>query len=335
MKPTRVLQLGVGRVGAELDALIRGDAGQAAGLVPFAQVRRGRWRPEGEADFRPLDDPREALGAALAAGPDDLVVADVTAAETADLLLEALQAGAAVATANKLPVAGPMATWRDLHEAAGAGARRLGYECTVGAALPVTRPLRGMRASGDEVKGIQGALSGTLGFLMTSLDEGSSFSAAVRRAHAQGLTEPDPREDLSGRDVQRKAVILARLAGLEVEPDEVPCEDLSPAGSERDSLEDFLSRLESADPSWAAMVASAGQASRRLRYLATVGPEGARVGLEEVPLASPWGALAGPDNQVVIRTSRYHPHPLVVRGPGAGVALTAAGVFEDILEVRR
>jgi aspartokinase/homoserine dehydrogenase 1 len=208
--------------------------------------------------------------------------------------------------------------------------RRLRFEATVGAGLPVIDTYRKLVESGDRVLRIDGCLSGTLGFLMTELEGGRRFSETVRVAVERGYAEPDPREDLSGADVARKALILGRLLGFSGQPKDVSVESLVAGTARRLSRERFLSILERFDSDWERRTAAARSRGRVLRYVASVTRRRIRVGLMPVPPESPFASLRGTDNQVAFTTERYRDHPLVIRGPGAGLAVTAAGIFNDI-----
>lgn len=341
MRRARLLQLGVGNVGralVELVAARRGALAEDHGIdLGYAGlVRRDRVAPgdhaafPGEAAWQD-GEADAALDAALAEHGRDLVVVDVTAAETSALLLRALGAGASVVTANKVPLTQNYETFWAMQSTCWKTGARLGYECTVGAALPVVEPLRTMALAGDQVREIRGALSGTLGLLAGSLDEGAPFGAAVRAAHAGGFTEPDPRDDLGGMDVARKAVILARTLGRIVQMGDVPVEGLVPPELASLPRDEFMTRLDELDAPLAARAAAAAAEGKRLRYLATLDEQGVRVGLEAVEAGSDFGRLRGPDNRVEVSSARYGELPLVIQGPGAGVACTAGGVLEDVL----
>ncbi len=165
------------------------------------------------------------------------------------------------------------------------------------------------------------------------------FSRAVGAAIEAGYAEPDPRDDLAGTDVARKALILARAAGLAAEPDEIAVESLVPPGLLGLSRADVVDALAASDAEWAARGAAAAAVGRRLRYVATVDADGrravVRVGVEAVESSSALGQLGGTDNLVEIATDRYHASPMVVRGPGAGPDVTAAAVLADVLDVAR
>ena len=256
------------------------------------------------------------------------VLVDVTADETRDLLAQALAHGFDLVLANKKPLAGPPGSFEKLLAVAARHRRRLRFEATVGAGLPIMDTHAKLVESGDQVRRVEGMLSGTLGFVLSAVGEGRPFSAALREAMARGYTEPDPRDDLSGRDAARKGLILARLLGYRGPAP--AAEDLVPPALRRRPLPEFLERLEECDPAWRRRVESAGRRGRVLRYLVSATPRGVRVGLQAVPRLSPAGALTGTRNLVAFTTRRYSREPLVVTGPGAGVDVTAAGILNDV-----
>lgn len=262
------------------------------------------------------------------------VVVDLTDDDgTAAVLLAALRGGCDVVTANKKPLAGPLADWLALAGAAREHGRLLRAEATVGAGLPVIDTLEMLLATGDRLRAAEGCLSGTLGFVVTRLERGVAFSQAVREAADAGYTEPDPVADLCGADVARKAVILGRLSGL-VENDApvvlTGLVDGALAGLPRESL---FERLREHDAPIAARVAAARERGAVLRYRARIEPGRITVGLAEVPADSPLAGLHGTDNMILFSTDRYDARPLVVSGPGAGVDVTAMGVLGDILRI--
>jgi homoserine dehydrogenase len=169
--------------------------------------------------------------------------------------------------------------------------------------------------------------------LFGELGRGTSFSNALRAAMSLGYTEPDPREDLSGMDVARKALILGRMLGFDGELDSVMVESLVPEEYRDLPASEFIGRLEEMDSLWLERVDEARSRDSVLRYRATASPDGVRVGLVAVSAASSLGALMGTDNQFSITTSRYRDNPIVITGPGAGVAVTAAGVLNDVLKL--
>ena len=275
--------------------------------------------------------PTEALAFVARHALSDPILVDVTADETGPIVRQALSAGMDVVLANKRPLSGPRRERDELEALAREQGRQILFEATVGAGLPILDTYRKLAESGDKVIKIEGCLSGTLGFLLTDIGRGKPFSSALRKAMSRGFTEPDPRDDLSGADVGRKALILGRLLGFAGEPGDVAVESLVPAASRVLPLAAFLERLEELDPEWARRAAAAREKGGELRYVASVTRNKIGVGLKVVDASSPFAALKGTDNQVAFTTARYRENPLIITGPGAGPAVTAAGVLNDIL----
>jgi homoserine dehydrogenase len=199
--------------------------------------------------------------------------------------------------------------------------------------MPVISTLKSLIEGGDEVLEIQASPSGTLGFVMSAVEGGRSFSEAVREAVELRYAEPDPRDDLSGLDVARKAIILARTMGRKIEPEEIPYESLVPEGLEEVSLEEFMERLPEADEEFAERLLAVEE-HHMLRYLARIPKEGpVEVGLVDEPVESPFGPINGPENVFDFRTRRYSDVTLTIRGPGAGPERTASGVVFDLLDI--
>lgn len=277
------------------------------------------------------------------AGRAGAVVVDCTAtAATVPALLFALDRKYKLVLANKKPLTSDQEVY-DRLTAAGvtsgeemAPIRHLGrcrWETTVGAGLPVIATLNRLVSSGDEVHRITGALSGTLGYVMTGLQAGRRFSEIVREAHRLGYTEPDPRDDLGGVDVARKALILARGLGHRLEMADVSVEGLYPPEMDALSVDAFLDALPSLDNHFQTQVQTAAAEGKVLRYAAQVEGETCRVGPTFVSADSPLGRLTGTDNLVEFTTRWYSPNPLVIQGRGAGTDATAAGVLSDIVEL--
>jgi aspartokinase/homoserine dehydrogenase 1 len=263
------------------------------------------------------------------------VLVDVTADDTSAVLRGALSHGMDVVLANKKPLAAGSKESEELFTLAATHGRRLRHEATVGAGLPVMDTFAKLIETGDEVVSIEGCLSGTLGFLLSELERWKKFSQILGAAMDAGYTEPDPRDDLSGTDVARKALILGRLMGFKGEPASVVTESLVPESARGLPLKQFLARLSTWDDHFAQKVRVAQQKGQVLRYIATVTPRRLRVGLQAVGVDSPFAGLKGTDNQIVFTTTRYREHPLVIRGPGAGPTVTAAGVLNDVLALAR
>lgn len=316
--------------GDALEVRLAAVAGRGALAVEPRGFAGAEWRERFE-ECRG-EAAREALGALASVRP--LALVDATAdGSMGALYSEALAAGVHVVSCNKIPFTRSQREFDSLREAALRGGALLRFEATAGAGLPTLRTLRDLRLSGDEVGEVSGCFSGTLNFLCAGLDGGRPFSALLEEARAAGFTEPDPREDLSGRDVARKALILARLAGGRIEPEEVQCRPLveTDAGA---PLERFLSALGSLDAPVRERVEGARRGGRVLRYVARATPSSASCGPADVEGSDPLARLTGPENVFVYRTARYRV-PLVISGPGAGPEVTAGGVFSDLLEVAR
>lgn len=259
-----------------------------------------------------------------------MVVVDCTATSaTQDALLRVLEAGGKIVLANKKPLTGDLSLYRELTR----DPSRSRWETTVGSSLPLINTLNRIMSSGDKVLSISGSFSGTLGLLMTSMQEGQRFGEVVRAAHEAGYTEPDPREDLSGMDVARKALILGRGAGWSLDLSDIDVESLVPEGLDQVSPQEFLEVLGQFDADLAERVDASRARDQILRYAASVEQGYCRVGLSEVDASSPLGRLRGNDNLVQIHTQLFSPNPLIIQGRGAGVDATAAGVLSDLLEL--
>ena len=261
------------------------------------------------------------------------IFVDLTAGDTGSIIKEALLQGLHVVVANKKPMAVDYAEYAEILRIARQKKLMLRYEATVGAGLPVLDTLAKLEAAGDEIYSILGCLSGTLGYIMTQIEDGVALSSAVKKAFELGYTEPDPREDLLGLDVARKALILARTIGHQINMADIHLEPLFPEGiSDADPMV-FMENLKQLDQLFANKAAAAASKGNVLRYVARISSEGISVKVEEIAAGSPLGRLRGTNNQVCIRTRHYDQHPMIVTGPGAGADVTAAGVLNDIIAI--
>lgn len=275
-------------------------------------------------------DLNELLTAAIAF-PGSIFVDCTASDEIAGWYGPLFEAGIPIVAANKKPIAGPYSTYQRIRSLARPGFL---YETTVGAGLPVISTLNDLLNSGDEIRKIEAVLSGTLSFLFNSLNAEARFSALVREAMKLGYTEPDPREDMSGMDVARKLLILARELGLPLEIDDVAVENLVPPSCrDAPTTEKFLDLLEKEDAAFEKRRGEASAQGRVLRYVARLESGKAAIALETVGPEHPFYALSGNVNVISFTTARYNTVPLVVRGPGAGAEVTAAGVFADIIRL--
>jgi len=345
---TDVVLLGFGRVGRALADQIAASGGNGSVRVVGLLDRSGYvFEPRGLSRRRLGDLARaKDRGALLASlggrratadtalatmashavsGP---ILVDVTSEETGGLLEAALAHGFNLVLANKKPLAGSWASCERLMSAAKTSGRRIRYEATVGAGLPIIDTYHKLVTTGDRVLRIDGCVSGTMTYVLSAVSAGVPFSQAVREAVERGYAEPDPREDLSGRDAARKALILARLLGYRGAAP--AADDLVPAPLRTCGLGEFMKRLSTLDAGWAARAARESTRGYVLRYVVTATARSLSARLLSVPLSSPMAALGGTRNLVAFTTRRYRTDPLVIMGPGAGVEVTAAGVLNDI-----
>jgi len=245
-----------------------------------------------------------------------------------------LESGIHVVTPNKRAGSGPGDRYRAIRTPVQAGRARWRYEATVGAGLPIIQTLRDLLDTGDTIHRIEGIFSGTLAYLFNRLTPGMSFAALVGEAHAAGYTEPDPRDDLSGMDVARKLVIVAREMGLSLELDDIEVENLIPDPLAGLDVDTFLLQLGDMDQDMSKRLQTARDEACVLRHVAELDQSGrAAVALRALPASHPFAHLALTDNVVAFTTARYCDNPLIVQGPGAGPEVTAAGVFADVLRV--
>ena len=266
----------------------------------------------------------------------NVVIVDCSASEhVAAYYEEWMRLGIHVITPNKRANSGPYAYYARLRELGRKSYTHYFYEATVGAGLPIISTLQSLRDSGDRISRIEGVFSGTLSYIFNTYTPKDAFSDVVLKAKQLGYTEPDPRDDLSGTDVARKVVILARESGLRLELSDVPIQSLVPEALRGADAAEYLRRLPEFDGEMAAMVSQAEASGEVLRYVGIVdpGPAGSRVELRRYPKSHPFASLSGSDNMMAFTTSRYATQPLIVRGPGAGAEVTAGGVFADLLRL--
>jgi homoserine dehydrogenase len=284
----------------------------------------------GKLDRFGVEPLEEVLASEPAPGFTRAVVDVAVHGGTYDLDVLGVQNGSCLVLSNKGPLSGSTERYEQLTRML---PDRLWHEATVGAGMPIISTLDGLLAGGDEILEIQASPSGTLGFVMSAVEAGRRFSEVVKAAVALAYAEPDPRDDLSGLDVARKAIILARKMGRVVEPEEIPYKSLVPEGLEDVSLEEFMERLPEHDEAFAERLLAVEE-HHMLRYLARIPREGpVTVGLVDEPVESPFGPISGPENVFDFRTRRYSDVTLTIRGPGAGPERTASGVVFDLLDI--
>jgi aspartokinase/homoserine dehydrogenase 1 len=323
------------RAEREVQLHLRGLANSRRMLIdPDADVDPATWEARLAADELEVDLDAFVAGAAALGLPNSVVI-DCTASEAPPArYADALRSGVSVVTANKRGLTGPRERYADLRHVATSGRATVCYETTVGAALPVLGPLRDLLATGDTVLGIEAVLSGTLSYLFNAFDGTQPFSELLCSAQRAGYTEPDPRDDLSGADVARKLLILARECDGTTDLADISVDRfLSQTCLAAPSLEAFYEALADEDARLERRRAAAARRGKVLRYVARRQAGRCSVALEAVPGNHPFAALRGSENCVIFHTARYAAQPLVIRGPGAGAEVTAAGVLGDILRV--
>jgi len=305
-----------------------------------ALLQDGAW-PSGE-ESPSLEKLGQHLLEAAARSGGRAIIVDNTAADIlADHYEGWLAAGIDIATPNKKAGSGPYTRYEKIMAAQKKGGSRFLYECTVGAGLPIIAPLQNLRRAGDKVFAVEGIFSGTLSYIFNTWKPGMKFSEVVADARAKGFTEPDPRDDLGGVDVQRKVIILARELGLKLELADVPVQSLVPEKM-RDwkppagvSVGDaFMEELANYDDEMTALIEEAEAANQVLRFVGTVDlrSDSAFVKLSRFPKGHAFAGTQFADNIVSFDTKWYTPRPLVVQGPGAGAEVTAAGVYGNIMD---
>ncbi len=340
----RIALLGTGNVGRAVLARLQGwgdtSLGQRLSLVHVANSHAA-FVPvgtNGAGALAPMPVPRgEGLALAQRALGDvgTRILIDATASdEVADRHAQWLSQGIHVVTACKLGQGTALQRWRAIHAGCARGGTRYGDSATVGAGLPLLRSIRELRAGGDRIHAIAGVLSGSLAWLFHHFDGCLPFSGLVDEACQRGLAEPDPREDLSGEDVRRKLLILARAAGVELEPGDVQVESLVPAGLAALGRQEVAMGLHLLDADLRDRHAQASARGETLHYIARLEAGQARVGLESLPGDHPLASGSGTDNRVAIWSDRYRGQPLLVQGPGAGAGITAAALLDDALSIQ-
>lgn len=247
---------------------------------------------------------------------------------------EVFKANISVITCNKIGNSGSYAQYRTFKDTARAHGVDFFYETNVGAGLPIINTLKNLMNSGDRVQRIEAILSGTISFIFNNFKGDANFHDVVKEAQDKGYTEPDPRDDLSGKDFMRKMLILARDAGYAMEESDVEIESVLPKASlEAKTVEDFYATLKTEDAHFAKLKNAAEKDGKVLRYIGKLEDGKVSITLQMVDENHPFYMLSGSDNIISFTTDRYRERPLVVKGPGAGAEVTAAGVFADLINV--
>jgi len=264
------------------------------------------------------------------------VFVDVTAnAQVVENYPKLLQKAVSVIACNKVAASSEYKNYQNLKNLAREYSANFLFETNVGAGLPIINTLNDLTGSGDKINRIEAVLSGTLNFVFNNYDGSRSFASVVKQAQEEGYTEPDPRLDLSGTDVARKILILAREAGHNLEMADIENEGFLPESCLKGSVEDFYAEMEKHEDYFRGLLEKAKSQNLSLKYIASFNQGNASVGLQSIDAAHNFANLSGKDNAVLFYTNRYADLPLVVKGAGAGADVTAAGVFADIIRATR
>ena len=345
-KVLNIFICGVGTVGAQLieqiqqqqSTLLR-EQHMQLNVVGIANSRTAIFNAEGIDLTNYRDQLQEAeplrlatINAKLSTLHNSIFVDCTASAEVADTYLTFLENNISVVTANKIAASGAYTHYLRLKQTALKHGVKFLFETNVGAGLPIISTINDLRNSGDKILRIEAVLSGTLNFIFNELSAEVPFSETIRRAKEQGYSEPDPRIDLSGKDVIRKLVILAREAGYPVEQEDVEKHLFVPEDYFQGSVDDFWKRLPELDADFEARRQELEKNGLRWRFVASLNEGKTRVSLETVDATHPFYQLEGSNNIVLITTERYHDYPMMIRGYGAGAGVTAAGVFANIMQ---
>ncbi len=349
-RPLALIIIGTGHVGSALlkqlnqqrssllrqsfDVRVCGIADSKRFLLNSDGLNREHWKEELAKSSHPMD-PYRLAQEVIRLGLTNVALVDCTASEeVVKAYSEFVKANMHIITPNKKANVLPWKRYSDLMELMKQRQKYFLYEANVGAGLPVISTLRDLIASGDTIVKIEGILSGTLSYLFNNFDGLRPFSVFVQEAHQRGLTEPDPRDDLSGIDVGRKLLILARELGHKMDLKDIRVENLVPPALRKESsIESFFNKFSKHDAAMQQRLQRARLRGAVLRYVGTLQGDTAFAKLKEVPLTHPFASTKGSDNMIIFTTHRYSHTPLVIQGPGAGADVTAMGVFSDILKL--
>lgn len=340
MKEINLMLLGPGQVGKkfieyfknnkeklatkyELDLNFVGIFDSKSGIVNLKGINLDTFKSEMSNEIDPISFVQKVN--------KPLVAIDTSASlETYKVMDEVLKHDGFVVMSNKKPLSEDINIFDSLYTKYG---NRLYFETTVGAGLPIISTIQELMDTGDEILNISGCFSGTLGYIFSLLQEGKNFSDAILEAKNMGYTEPDPRDDLSGLDVARKGLILNRLMGGRISLTDIELPSLYLADMNKLSVERFCLDVSSLNGKYKELVNEATGKGQVIKYVVDVNKDTCKIGVRNIDSKSDIGGLNGPDNICVIKTRRYNKNPLVIKGPGAGLDVTATGVFGDLVKI--
>lgn len=350
IKRMNVFITGVGNVGERLieqisqqEKYLRDHMKMTINIVGISNSKKMAFNEEGihlDNWFRTLMSGKKAslkgfLNEAVKLNLRNSVFIDITASEAvANMYGEYLKQNIAVIACNKIACSGDFLHYKSLKKLSLKYNAPFLYETNVGAGLPVIDTLNNLVASGDKITSIQAVLSGSLNFIFNNYNERKNFHDTVKQAQFEGYTEPDPRIDLSGVDVARKTLILARESGIPMEVEDVTNDTfLTENNLKAKSVDDFYDTLIEDEDHFQDIFQKAKKKGCRLKYVAEYKKGKARIGLKEIPKDHPFYNLEGKDNIVMFYTQRYPKQPMIIKGAGAGADVTASGLFADIIRI--
>lgn len=350
-KEINLFIVGVGNVGAKLVAQLQqqqqylsdhlrlkinviGLANSKKMLVSEQGIELSKWKEALEAGV--AMDINEFVKAIQAKNLRNTVFADVTANDdVATVYDKLLEKGISVVACNKVAASSKYDYYKKLKNLSGEFNAQFLFETNVGASLPIISTLNDLLRSGDNIHKMEAVLSGTLNFVFNNYDGKKSFASVVKQAQDEGYTEPDPRLDLSGKDVMRKIMILIREAGVKIEMDDIANNSFMPEECMKGSVDDFYKSMEIHEAHFKKLYDEAAKAGCKLKFVAKYENGKASVGLQHINPQHDFYHLYGKDNIVLFNTDRYKDQPLVIKGAGAGADVTASGVFADIIRAAR
>ncbi len=350
-KVLNLFMVGTGLIGKSLLNMIQKQFDQLAKqsqleihVVGIANTRKMLFNEDGLPFEKAIDQMKTSgdemnlnafMGTMIALNLSNSIFVDCTSSEEVTGFYESiLSSNISIVTPNKKANSGSYEKYLQLKSAARKRGVKFLFETNVGAGLPVINTLNDLLISGDQVIGIEAVLSGTLNYIFSSYKKGDKFSDVVKVAKEKGYTEPDPRDDLNGMDVARKILILSREAGLPLELSDVEVENLVPEDCRGEmSVDSFFEKLSKHNDAFEKLRVDAESKNEKLRYMAVLEKGKTKIRLGSVDSQHPFYSLSGSDNIILLTTERYHERPMVIRGPGAGAEVTAAGVFADIIRI--